>query len=128
MNNSEPRIVKTYFATNQFESTFPVEFTNAIGKKWIVVRGCVATINNGYIVSDLCLHASFIMRDAYLDHFVNFVNNIDNGSLPDKYEYLENGPKTFRVWFTSMETDENGNFIEIVPDAFILKLLLIYES
>jgi len=122
MNNSEPRIVKTYFATNQFESTFPPEFIGARGKKYIVVRGCVATINNGYIVSDLCLHASFIMRDAYLDHFVNFVNNIDNGSKPDKYEYPENGPKTFKIWFKDME----GN--EITPDAFILKLLLIYES
>ena len=127
MNNSEPRIVKTYFATNTLESNFPVEFTNAIGKKWIVVRGVVATINNGYIVSDLCLHASFIMRDNYLDSFVDFCNNIDSGSKPPKYEYPSNAPKTFRVWFTSMETDENGNFIEIVPDAFILKLLLIYE-
>ena len=117
----DKHVVKTYFATNQFESKFPVEFTNAIGKKFIVVRGCVATINNGYIVSDLCLHASFIMRDAYLDHFVNFVNNIDNGSKPDKYEYPENGPKSFKVWFKDLE----GN--EIIPDAFILKLLLIYE-
>jgi len=119
---SEKHYYKTYFATNTLESNFPPEFANARGKKWIVVRGCVATINNGYIVSDLCLHADFIVRDAYLDHFVNFVNNIDNGSKPDKYEYPENGPKTFRVWFTSME----GN--EISPDAFILKLLLIYEA
>ena len=122
MNNSVSKIVKTYFATNTLESNFPPEFINARGKKFIVVRGCVATINNGYIVSDLCLHASFIMRDAYLDHFVNFVNNIDNGSKPDKYEYPENAPKSFRVWFSDLE----GN--EIVPDAFILKLLLIYES
>ena len=121
MNDSKPRIMKTYFATNTLESTFPAEFTSSIGRKWIVVRGCVATINNGFIVSDLCLHASFILRDAYLDHFVNFVNNIDNGSKPDKYEYDVNAPKTFRVWFTDLE----GN--EIVPDAFILKLLLIYE-
>jgi len=98
-----------------------VEFTNAIGRKYIVVRGCVATINNGYIVSDLCLHADFICRDAYLDHFVNFVNNIDAGSKHDKYEYPENGKKTFRVWFTDIE----GNPVQV--DAFILKLLLIYE-
>ena len=122
MNNSVSKIVKTYFATNTLESNFPPEFINARGKKFIVVRGCVATINNGYIVSDLCLHASFIMRDAYLDHFVNFVNNIDNGSKPDKYEFPENGPKTFKIWFSDLQ----GN--EIIPDAFILKLLLIYEA
>ena len=121
MTERQPRIMKTYYCTNQFESTFPVEFTNSIGKKWIVVRGCVGTINNGYLVGDLCLHADFITRDAYLDHFVNFVNNIDHGSKHDKYEYPANGKKTFRVWFS----DLSGN--EIVPDAFILKLLLIYE-
>ena len=119
---NERKIVKTYFCTNQFESTFPPEFTNAIGKKYIVVRGCVATINNGYIVSDLCLHASFIMRDNYLDSFVNFCNNIDNGSKHDKYEYPENGPKSFRVWFSDIEMNP------VQVDAFILKLLLIYES
>ena len=115
-------IVKTYYCTNTFESTFPPEFTSARGKKYIIVRGVVATINSGYLVGDLCLHASFIMRDAYLDHFVNFVNNIDNGSLPDKYEYPENGPKTFKVWFTDLDLNP------VQVDSFILKLLLIYEA
>ena len=35
---SEKQIVKTYFITNTLESTFPVEFTNATGPKYIVVR------------------------------------------------------------------------------------------
>ena len=119
---SQKQIVKTYFATNTLESNFPPEFINARGKKYIVVRSCVATINNGYIVSDLCLHADFIMRDAYLDHFVDFVNVVDSGSKPPKYEYPENGKKSFKVWFSDLQ----GN--EITPDAFILKLLLIYET
>ena len=122
MNDSKPRIMKTYFATNTLESTFPAEFTSSIGRKWIVVRGCVATINNGFIVSDLCLHASFILRDAYLDSFVDFCNNIDNGSKAPKYEYPLNGPKSFRVWFKNIKGEE------ITPDAFILKLLLVYET
>ena len=122
MSQLEPKIVKTYFSTNTIETNFPPEFINAVGKKYIVVRGVVATINNGYIVSDLCLHASFIMRDAYLDHFVDFCNNIDNGSKPPKYEYPCNGPKSFRVWFKSIDGTP------ITPDAFILKLLLIYEA
>ena len=114
-------VMKTYFVTNSLDSTFPPEFNDARGKKWIIVRGCVATINDGYVVSDLCLHASFIMRDAYLDHFVDFVNAIDNGSKPPKYEYPPNAPKTFKVWFTDLE----GNPVTV--DAFILKLLLVYE-
>ena len=121
MSETQPRLMKTYFATNTYETTFPPEFVNATGKKYIVVRGCVATINNGYIVSDLCLHASFILRDNYLDSFVDFCNNIDNGSKAPKYEYPLNGPKTFKVWFKNLHGEE------ITPDAFILKLLLIYE-
>ena len=121
MNNSEPRIIKTYFCTNTLESNFPPEFIGARGKKWIVLRGVGPTINNGYLVGDLCLHADFICRDNYLGSFVNFVNNIDNGSKHDKYEFPENGKKSFRVWFADLQ----GN--EIVSDAFILKLLLIYE-
>ena len=118
----ERKTVKTYFCTNTLETNFPPEFINSIGRKWIVVRGCVATINNGYIVSDLALHADFIYRDAYLDHFVNFVNNIDSGSKHDKYEYPANGKKTFNVWFTDIQM----NPVEV--DAFVLKLLLIYET
>ena len=121
---SEKQIVKTYFITNTLESTFPVEFTNATGDKYIVVRYCVATIgDDGYQPYDLCLHADFIVRDQYLDHFVDVVNVIDNGSKPSKYLYPVNGKKTFRVWFT----DINNNPINI-PIDFVLKLLLIYEA
>ena len=120
---SEKHLVKTYFITNTLESTFPVEFTSARGKKYIVVRYCAASIgDDGYMPYDLCLHADFICRDDYLDHFVDIVNVTDNGSKPSKYEYPENGKKTFRVWFT----DINNNPINL-PIDFVLKLLLIYE-
>ena len=121
---SEKQIVKTYFITNTLESTFPPEFVAARGKKYIVVRYCVVTIgDDAYMPYDLCLHADFICRDDYLDHFVDIVNVIDSGSKPSKYEYPENGKKTFRVWFT----DINNNPINL-PVDFVLKLLLIYEA
>ena len=120
---SEKHLVKTYFITNTLESTFPPEFIAARGKKYIVVRYCAASIgDDGYMPYDLCLHADFICRDEYLDHFVDIVNVIDSGSKPSKYEYPENGKKTFRVWFT----DINNNPINL-PIDFVLKLLLIYE-
>ena len=122
---TETKFVKTYFATNTLETTFPPEFTNARGKKWIVVRGCVATIGtDGYQPYDLALHANFIMRDAYLDHFVDFCNVLDNGSKPPKYEYPENGPKTFKVWFSGLDMVPITN----IQIDFVLKLLLIYEA
>ena len=121
---AEKQIVKTYFITNTLESTFPPEFVAARGKKYIVVRYCVATIgDDAYMPYDLALHASFVMRDNYLDSFVDIVNVIDSGSKPSKYEYPENAPKNFRVWFT----DINNNPINL-PIDFVLKLLLIYES
>ena len=121
---SEKHLVKTYFITNTLESTFPPEFIAARGKKYIVVRYCAASIgDDGYMPYDLCLHADFICRDDYLDHFVDIVNVIDSGSKPSKYEYPENGKKTFRVWFT----DINNNPINL-PIDFVLKLLLIYEA
>ena len=121
MNNKQ--IVKTYLVTNTLETKFPPEFLAAKGKKYIVVRYCVATIGeDAYMPYDLCLHADFICRDNYLDSFVDVVNVIDNGAKHSKYEYPENGKKTFKVWFTTI-TGEPVN----LPIDFVLKLLLIYE-
>ena len=124
MSETAKRIVKTYFITNTLESTFPPEFVAARGPKYIVVRYCCATIGDeGYQPYDLALHASFIMRDASLDHFVDIINVMDNGSKASKYLYPENAPKTFKVWFTTI-TGEPIN----LPIDFVLKLLLIYEA
>ena len=115
------KTIKTYFITNQYENNFPTDFVNARGEKYIEVRLCYATVNN-YLVGDLCLHADFIIRDAYLDHFVNICNVLNNSGRPDKYLYPEIAKKNFRVWFS----DLNGNPIR--PDVFVLKLLLIYQG
>ena len=118
---SGSRYVKTYYCTSDFHSEFPPEFVSAIGEKYIEVRLCWATVNNT-LVGDLMLHADFIKRDAYLDHFVNIVNVINGGASPDKYAYPECSSKDFNVWFTDLK----GNRVDV--DAFVLKLLLVYES
>ena len=116
--------MKTYLVTNTLETSWPPEFINATGRKWIVVKYCVATIGEeGYMPFDLCLHADFVERDAYLDHFVDVINVIDSGSKPSKFEISENAKKTFKVWFTTL-TNEPVN----LPVDFVLKLLLIYEA
>lgn len=113
--------IKTYFATQEFENDFPSDFINARGKKYIEVKLCYATVKN-YMVGDLCLHADFIIRDPYCDHFVNMVNVINTSGHADKYAYPEVAKKNFKIWFTDLK----GN--EVIPDAFILKLLLTYEG
>ena len=120
----EKQIVKTYLCTNTLETTFPPEFINATGRKWIVVKYCVATIGDeGYMPFDLCLHADFVERDAYLNHFVDVVNVIDNGAKPSKFEISENARKTFKVWFSDLQMNKIN-----LPIDFVLKLLLIYEA
>ena len=114
-------LVKTYFATDQFETELPPEFVNAIGRKFIEVRLCWGTVDN-YLVGDLMLHADWIKRDYYLDHFVNIVNVINGGGHPDKYEVSDFPIKKIKIWFTDLK----GNVV--VPDAFVLKLLLMYEA
>ena len=121
---AEKQIVKTYLITNTYETEFPPEFLAARGPKYIEVRYCCATIGeDGYQPYDMCLHADFITRDAYLDHFVDVCNVIDNGAKHSKYLYPENGKKKFKVWFSTI----NGENINI-PVDFVLKLLLIYEA
>ena len=120
---TEKRIVKTYFVTNTLETNWPPEFINSTGKKWVVVRYCCATIGqDAFQPYDLALHADFIMRDAYLDHFVDICNVIDSGSKPSKYEIPSNAKKSFKVWFTTID----GTPVTL-PIDFVLKLLLIYE-
>ena len=45
-----------------------------------------------------------------------------SGLKPDKYEYPECAPRKFKVWFTDLK----GNVV--IPDSFVLKLLLMYEG
>ena len=120
---------KTYFLINLkestviddgiYENTLPPEFVDAKGEKFIEVRYCYATFDN-YLVADAVLHTDLIKRDAYLDSSVSVINVLNNGAKPDKYLYPEGSSRKFKVWFTNL----NGE--KIVPDAFQMKMLLIY--
>ena len=120
---------KTYFLINMkesnqisngvFENSLPSEFADARGEKFIEVRYCYATFDN-YLVADAVLHTDLIKRDAYLDSSVSVINILNNGAKPDKYLYPEGSSRKFKVWFTNLNGDQ------IIPDAFQMKMLLIY--
>lgn len=110
------KITKRYYITSETCNKFPVEFMNSRNRKFIEVRNC-KVLFKGAIVDDIELHADFVQVDAYKNHFVNFVNDIKYDSC--KYEYFTAHPY-FNVWFSDMK----GNLIK--PDAFTLRLLLIY--
>ena len=99
MTDDNP-VVKTYFVTDKLENKFPPEFVASRNKRYIVVQDCKCLVK-GHAISDIELHADFIKRNAYCDHFVMFCN--DN-CLPKykKYEYTASDVG-FKVWFTDTE-------------------------
>ena len=103
-----------------FENSLPSEFADARGEKFIEVRYCYATFDN-YLVADAVLHTDLIKRDAYLDSSVSVINVLNNGAKPDKYLYPEGSSRKFKVWFTNLNGDQ------IIPDAFQMKMLLIFK-
>ena len=103
-----------------YENSLPPEFVNARNAKFIEIRYCFATFDK-YLVADAVLHSDLIKRDAYLDSTISVINVLNNGAKPDKYLIPEGSSRKFKIWFT----DLNGNLIK--PDAFQMKMLLIYE-
>jgi hypothetical protein len=97
-------VTKTYLVTNTLETRFPAEFYNSQNKKWIVMQHCRVTYNNindeGYLVSDIMVHADFIERNHDLDYFACFSN-----TQLTKYKKWEvvTPRQSFRIWFTDME-------------------------
>ena len=109
---------KTYFHTNTEVSKFPIDFLGSKNDKIIQVKWCRA-LYNGKLVGDILVHADFVQRDPYLDHFICFTNTSDSQKYIAKYNYVGTKPE-FRVWFTDM----SGNNINV--DSFVLSLLLCY--
>ena len=109
---------KTYFHTNTEVSRFPIDFLGSKNEKIIQVKWCRA-LYNGKLVGDILVHADFVQRDPYLDHFICFTNTSDSQKYIAKYNYVGTKPE-FRVWFTDM----SGNNINV--DSFVLSLLLCY--
>ena len=72
------------------------------------------------MTNDVLRHASFIKRDAYLDHTVMLCNEVR--TKYKKYEYTLADPE-FKIWFTSFaETDYTFQFQNT---KFFLELVLI---
>ena len=112
----QPRITKTYFYTSQKENRFPPEFIQSKNERQIKVISCKLTYE-GFTVSDVKVHASFIERDHYDDYFCVMAN--DPVSYVKKYDY-KSLRQDFKIWFTDLK----NNIIE--PDSFLLEMLLIY--
>ena len=103
---------KTYYLINLkesnivddgiYENTFPPEFVDAKGEKYIEVRYCYATFDN-YLVADAVLHSDLIKRDAYLDSSISVINILNNGAKPDKYLYPEGASRKFKILMTEIE-------------------------
>ena len=110
------KVTKTYFHVNQNEFDLPLDFVSSKNDKYIVVQYCACTYKQ-YLIGDVCLHSNLVQRDDYLDSFIMLANK--RQTRYRKYKYIGSQRK-LRVWFS----DIAGN--EIVPDAFILSMLLIY--
>ena len=112
----EQPITKTYFCTSKLKNRFPSEFIQSKNPRWIIVQQCKA-LYNGFLISDISMHASFIERDHYEDYFCLFTN--ENRTKYKKYSY-NSQRQDFEIWFKNMKGES------IIPDAFMLELLLIY--
>ena len=110
-------IVKTYYWTNELDNEFPPEFMSSTNKRYIVVEQVKALFNDT-LIGDVLMHASFIERDAYLDHACCFVNELPNKDTA-KYEYT-GYRKDFKLWFTDMKMNA------VSVDCFVVRMLLIY--
>ena len=114
-NNSNHKI---YLHTSDLNTKFPHVFVASKNPRSIQVKWCRA-LYNGKIVGDIMIHADFVQRDTYLDHFICFTNTGDSQKYIAKYNYVGTTPN-FNVWFN----DTAGNTIDV--DAFVLSLLLTF--
>ena len=61
--------MKTYFKSDTYDNTLPIEFIYSKNQKYIVFQYCRATCN-GYLDGETKVHTSFIQRDKYCDSLV----------------------------------------------------------
>ena len=109
---------KIYLHTSDLNTKFPYVFVASWNPRTIQVKWCRA-LYNGKLVGDIMVHADFVQRDYYLDHFICFTNTRDSQKYIAKYNYTGTTPD-FNVWFT----DIAGNSIDV--DGFVLSLLLTF--
>ena len=109
---------------------FPEPFIQSKNRRWIVVQHVLEAHNEDdgnykqggmEMTNDVLLHASFIKRDAYLDHTVMLCNEVR--TKYKKYEYTSADPE-FTVWFTSFaESDFKFTYQRT---RFFIEMMLIY--
>ena len=131
---------KTYFITDKLYNKFPSSFVCSRNKRYIVVQDCRCKIGDKLYV-DLELHASFVQRDAYCDHFVMFCNDAELAKYK-KYEWV-GSENWFEIWFTDMEgrkyictkdmTEEekkkyadDSKYVCVEDMVFKLQMMLVY--
>ena len=110
---------KIYLHTSDLNTKFPHVFVASRNPRTIQVKWRRA-LYNGKLVGDIMVHADFVQRDYYLDHFICFTNTDgDSQKYIAKYNYVGTTPD-FNVWFT----DIAGNTIDV--DCFVLSLFLTF--
>jgi hypothetical protein len=119
---------KTCFITTQTHNQFPPDFMNSRNKRYIEIRQCRLQYTNSdnaqYLIGDVAMHASFIIRNNYVNSFCCFVNEFI-GIKPKKFEY-SGLSTTFDIWFSMMGTDRISDSTLATDYKFVLELLLIY--
>ena len=107
---------------------FPEAFIQSKNRKWIVVQHVLEAHNQDNktqggmeMTNDVLLHASFVKRDAYLDHTVMLCNEVR--TKYKKYEYTSADPE-FTIWFTSFA--QSDFVFPFSTTKFFIELMLIY--
>ena len=109
---------KIYLHNSALNTKFPHAFVASRNSRTTQVKWC-RVLYIGKLVGDIMVHADFVQRDYYLDHFICFTNTGDSQKYIAKYSYTWTTPD-FNVWFT----DIAGNSIDV--DCFVLSLLLTF--
>ncbi len=127
MTELPPPTRKTYLVANTTTVTLPSDFVCSRNQRYIEVRECKA-IYNGSLIGDITIHADFVERDHYLDHFICFAN--DTRTKYKKYAY-DGYRDSFTVWFkdftqATLDFAKNDAGVNSSSNYFVLEFMLMY--
>jgi hypothetical protein len=102
---------KTYLVTKTLETRYPILFYRSKQPRYVIFQHCRCVYHNGkstdYVPVDIQVHADWIERDFYEDHFAGFANT--NLTKYKKWQVIS--PKeTFKIWFTDMKGEKIKTF------------------
>ena len=98
---------KIYLHTSDLNTKFLNVFVASRNPRTIQVKRCRA-LYNGKLVGDIMVHADFVQRDYYLDHFICLTNAEDSQKYIAKYNFVGTTPD-FNVWFTDIAGNSSTN-------------------